>query len=157
MNHKYRADPPRTVQLLVKCALFLSTLLVLKAVAELQRLPLDWLPLITSLALVVLMPQSEAARPKNVAVGHLLSWAVGACFSLLSWSPVYGATTALALMIATRALHPPAAVTPFVIYNHPEAAPNLFIAIGVGVVVLSIIQAVSGAAETALSSHKRSG
>ena len=69
-----------------------------------------------SAALIFGAPRSPLAQPRNVVGGHALSASVGvACWTLLHAYPWLAAplavSTAIALMHATRTLHPPGGAT----------------------------------------------
>jgi CBS-domain-containing membrane protein len=73
-----------------------------------------------SCVLVFGFPDVPFSQPRNVVVGHFLSSLSGLAFlSLLGphwWSVALAVGTAIALMMATRTVHPPAGSNPVIIY-----------------------------------------
>lgn len=73
-----------------------------------------------SCVLVFGFPEAPFSQPRNVVVGHLLSSFVGLLFLTLCgptwWSVALAAGTAIALMIATRTIHPPAGSNPVIVF-----------------------------------------
>lgn len=64
-------------------------------------------------------PESPFSQPRNVICGHLLSSLVGLVFFHLFgyewWSAGLAAGTAIALMMLTRTVHPPAGSNPVIV------------------------------------------
>ncbi len=84
--------------------------------------PLARVPFVTSIVLVMALPNSEAAKPRAIVAGHLLS---SGCGLLCFWTFGHGETSsALAvgaatfLMIAFGAVHPPAGIDAFLVPAH---------------------------------------
>ena len=75
----------------------------------------------TSIALVIGLPDAAPARPRALVGGHLVSTLVGYGVLLVCGpSPVAAAlATGLSVgaMLATRTMHPPAGINPFLIVN----------------------------------------
>jgi CBS-domain-containing membrane protein len=73
-----------------------------------------------SCVLVFGFPDLPFAQPRNVIVGHLLSSLVGLAFLHAFgphwWSVAAAAGTAIALMMFTRTVHPPAGSNPVIVY-----------------------------------------
>jgi CBS-domain-containing membrane protein len=86
--------------------------------------PLWRVPFVTSIVLVTTLPQSEAARPYAVIVGHACACAAGFAALLVfgagAEASAAGVGLAGLLMLALRAPHPPAGIDAFLI-----AANNL--------------------------------
>lgn len=65
-------------------------------------------------------PKSPFSQPRNVILGHLLSSAIGLFFyhfvSHEWWALGLALATAVAIMIATRTVHPPAGSNPVIVY-----------------------------------------
>lgn len=77
-----------------------------------------------SCVLVFGYPDVPFSQPRNVVVGHFLSSLSGLVFVTLCgphwWSVAIAVATAIALMMATRTVHPPAGSNPVIIYLlHP--------------------------------------
>lgn len=73
-----------------------------------------------SCVLVFGFPDLPFSQPRNVLLGHVLSSLVGLlCLHLLGpgvWSLAIAAGTAIALMMLTRSVHPPAGSNPVIIF-----------------------------------------
>jgi len=76
-------------------------------------------PLGASAVLLFAMPKSPLAQPRNVVGGHVLSALVGV--AAVQWTPgplwltaALATACAIALMLATRTLHPPGGATALV-------------------------------------------
>lgn len=65
-------------------------------------------------------PKSPFSQPRNVILGHLLSSFIGLLFyhfvSQEWWGLGLALATAIAMMIATRTVHPPAGSNPVIVY-----------------------------------------
>ena len=72
-----------------------------------------------SCVILFALPDTPFAQPRNVVGGHVLSSAVGlACLALFGatwWSVALAVALALALMQATRTVHPPAGSNPVIV------------------------------------------
>jgi CBS-domain-containing membrane protein len=104
-------------------------------------LPLVVAPFGASCALVFGAPSSQLAKPRNVIGGHLISAALGLLAASLIASPALamaaGVGLAIAGMLLTDTLHPPAGADPIVVVlSH---APLSFLLMPVLVGTLSIV------------------
>lgn len=77
-----------------------------------------------SCVLVFGYPDVPFSQPRNVIVGHVLSSAIGLVFLYLFgpswWAVALAAGTAIALMMMTRTVHPPAGSNPVIVFlSHP--------------------------------------
>lgn len=90
-------------------------LALLQSLADFAELPMTGVPFVCSMILVIATPDSDAARPRNVVVGHLLAALSGCAAALLIVSSWWALPVAIGLamfaMQATRTLHPPAGLT----------------------------------------------
>ena len=97
---------------------------IMELLARVSHQPLLRVPFVTSIVLTMGLPDSDGARPYAVVAGHLLSCAAGfaALWSLGSGEVSSAVAVGLAalLMLAARAMHPPAGIDAFLI-----AATNL--------------------------------
>ena len=107
--------------------------------------PLVRVPFVTSIVLVTLLPQSEAARPAAIIGGHLLS-AIAGLIALWVLGPgeaatVVGVGLATLLMAATRLVHPPGGIDAFLI--PAEGLPAIWIVnpVFIGAVLLAVFAA----------------
>jgi CBS-domain-containing membrane protein len=73
-----------------------------------------------SCVLIFGYPDAPFSQPRNVVFGHLFSSAIGLVFMLLFgphwWSVALAVGTAIAVMMATRTVHPPAGSNPVIVY-----------------------------------------
>lgn len=65
-------------------------------------------------------PDAPFSQPRNTVAGHFLSSLVGLIFLMLFgptwWSVALAVGTAIAVMMATRTVHPPAGSNPVIVY-----------------------------------------
>lgn len=87
---------------------------IMEVLARLAGEPLARVPFVTSIVLVMALPESDGARPYAVIGGHLLSAASGlVALAVLGAGEAPAAVAvgvAVLLMQAARALHPPAGI-----------------------------------------------
>lgn len=94
-------------------------------------------------------PRSPFAQPRNVLGGHVLSAFVGViCYKVVGFCPwvacAIAAPTVIALMHATKTVHPPAGATALIAIMGEERVHSLgfwypFIPVGAGIVILLIV------------------
>lgn len=91
------------------------------AVATFTTLPLGSIPFATSIVLVAGAPRSPAARTKAVICGHLICATAGLAMHYSGMEAIVTVAVAvglsIALMLAFDVFHPPAGITPLVIYG----------------------------------------
>lgn len=88
--------------------------------------PLARVPFVTSIVLVMALPDSEAARPRAIVAGHFLSCVCG-LFCLWTFgsgeaSSAVAVGAATFLMIASGTIHPPAGIDAFLVPAHKLTA-----------------------------------
>jgi CBS-domain-containing membrane protein len=92
---------------------------VMELLAGLTAEPLPRVPFVTSIVLTLSLPDSEPAHPYAVIVGHLASCAAGFialwCLGPGQTASAVGVGLAALLMMALRAMHPPAGIDAFLI------------------------------------------
>lgn len=73
-----------------------------------------------SCVLVFGFPDAPFSQPRNVIAGHFLSSLIGLVFLTVCgptwWSVALAVGTAIALMMATRTVHPPAGSNPVIVF-----------------------------------------
>jgi CBS-domain-containing membrane protein len=96
-----------------------ATIGILAAADATHMAPLIIAPFGASCALVFGAPASPLARPRNVIGGHLISTVVGLLAAAVITSPILamaaGVGLAIAGMLLTETLHPPAGANPIVV------------------------------------------
>ena len=113
----------------------------MEAFGHFFAVPLPQMPFVTSILLTVSLPQSPAARPYAVIVGHAVSAILGLVV-LWTFGPGEG-QNALAIGLATfamlslRALHPPAGFDAFVVTSYGVGASWLLVPVLLGAVLLA--------------------
>ncbi len=92
---------------------------LMEVLARVAEEPLSRVPFVTSIVLVMAIPDSIPARAYNVVAGHMLSCVAGlSAFWLLGSGDAacaVGLGLALLLMLLAQALHPPAGINAFLI------------------------------------------
>jgi CBS-domain-containing membrane protein len=87
------------------------------ALAELARIPLEAVPFVTSIVLVMASPEMPLTQPRNIIGGHIVCALAGLAVWLVVGTNPWAAGLAVALAIAamqlTRTLHPPAGINAF--------------------------------------------
>lgn len=120
------ALPPKASNKAIALA-WLGGFLAISAIAGLMEstaLPLVLGSFGASCVLVFGYPDVPFSQPRNVILGHVLSSLSGLVFLMLFgphwWSVAMAVGTAIAVMMATRTVHPPAGSNPVIIYLlHP--------------------------------------
>ncbi|MDQ8022262.1 MAG: HPP family protein [Moraxellaceae bacterium] len=73
-----------------------------------------------SAVLIFGFPDVPFSQPRNIVAGHVLSTLIGLiflhAFGATWWSVALAAGTAIAVMMATRTVHPPAGSNPVIVY-----------------------------------------
>jgi CBS-domain-containing membrane protein len=124
---------------------FITMLIAIGAIADHFWTIAVWMPLVNSLALVEMLPDSESARPRAIAIGYFTSAMAGTATALvLGSSPVAAAMAAGAsvfLMVIFRAIHPPAAATALLLTLHPVSVTDGLVPIIAGALLVSAVTA----------------
>lgn len=99
-----------------------------------------------SCVLVFGYPDAPFSQPRNVVFGHLISSLVGLVFVHLCgphwWSVALAVGTAIALMMLTRTVHPPAGSNPVIVFLTQPAWSFLLFPTLVGALVLVAVAVV---------------
>lgn len=115
---------------------------------------LSRVPFVTSIVLVMALPDSEPARPSAVIAGHFLSSVAGLIalwtFGSSELAPVAGVSLATMLMLATRAVHPPAGIDAFLVPAYALPATWILNPMLSGAVLLAVFARVWSFAEHSL-------
>lgn len=115
------ALPPRE-PLVNVAAGFVGGLCAISAVALLSgalRVPLVLGSLGATCVLVFGFPKVAFSQPRNVIAGHVLSSSIGLAFATVCgtawWSMALALAVAIAVMLVTRTVHPPAGSNPVIV------------------------------------------
>lgn len=96
-----------------------------------------------SCVLVFGYPDVPFSQPRNVILGHVLSSAIGLLFLHLFgpawWSLALSAGTAIALMMLTRTVHPPAGSNPVIVFLAQPAWNFLLFPTLLGAIVIVMV------------------
>ncbi|MFA5216678.1 HPP family protein [Sulfuricurvum sp.] len=88
-------------------------------------------------------PKSPFSQPRNVIAGHFLSTLIGLIFFHLIgdmwWSMALALATALAVMLATNTVHPPAGSNPIIVFLLGAPWTFLITPTLIGAVILVIV------------------
>ena len=86
------------------------------------RFPLAVIPFATSIVLVIGSPDAEAAQPRALIGGHLVSTLVGLLVLKLTgpnaWAAAAGVGLAVLAMYLTGTFHPPAGINPLLVISN---------------------------------------
>lgn len=93
-----------------------------------------------SCVLVFGVPDAPFSQPRNVVAGHFISTLLGLLslevFGHYWWAPAIGVAAAIAAMMATRTVHPPAGSNPVIVYLLGSGWTFLWLPTLVGAVIL---------------------
>lgn len=149
MNPDRRSGGPdgrrlRTMPWRVALAAGLGTTLavgVLEGVGRWRDQPFALIPFVTSIALVLGLPSAEPSRPRALVGGHILSTLVGYATLAVCGSSIIAAAVAtgvaVAVMLLTRTMHPPAGIDPFLVVNEGLGASFLLETVLPGALLLA--------------------
>ena len=108
--------------------------------ADVSRTPLESIPFVTSIILVISAPESPHAQPRNIFGGHILSALIGVLIVNVFGSSGATAATAVGLAIAfmliTHTLHPPAGINAFMAVTQHMSWTFVFVPVMIGAVIL---------------------
>lgn len=115
---------------------------VMELLARVADEPLFRVPFVTSIVLTLALPDNEAAQPYAVIAGHLLSTLAGFialwCFGTGPIASAVGVGAATLLMLAARAVHPPAGIDAFLVPNQPLSAGWIVNPVLIGAILLAV-------------------
>lgn len=115
--------------------------------ASKAQIALSIVPFITSIALVAGAPMSMAATNRSILAGHLLSAIIGlAIVKTLGIGIVpgaFGVGIAVAAMLASKALHPPAAISPLIICEYNLGPYFIVVPVLVGALLVVVLARVT--------------
>jgi CBS-domain-containing membrane protein len=106
-----------------------------------SHFPLAVIPFATSIVLVIGSPDAEAAQPRALIGGHLVSTLVGLLVLKLTgpnaWAAAAGVGLAVLVMYLTGTFHPPAGINPLLVVSNNLPWSFLFVPVLAGAVLLT--------------------
>ncbi len=91
----------------------------MEALSVASAFPMAVIPFATSIVLVIAMPDAKPAQPRALVGGHLVATVVGLVIVKLTgpqgWAAAVAVGLAVAAMILTDTLHPPAGINPLLV------------------------------------------
>lgn len=115
-------------------------ILLMLLLAESAHFAWGLVPFATSIVLVLGSPEAPQAQPRNIVGGHVLSAISGAvCCTVFGHgipAAALGVAGAIALMQATRTLHPPAGINPVVMVIAGAGWGFVLMPVGIGAAIL---------------------
>jgi CBS-domain-containing membrane protein len=113
------------------------------ALAHISAVPLGTIPFATSIVLVSGAPRSAPARTRAIIFGHLICGAAGVLMHQSGFEGTVTVATAVgasvAIMLAFDVFHPPAGITPLVLYGSDMTWTFLIVPVLVGAVSVAIL------------------
>ena len=114
---------------------------IMEALAPIAQEPISRIPFVTSIVLVLALPESPAARPRALIGGHMLSCLAGwLCLVTLGPRETVSAVAvglASLAMISAGMLHPPAGLDAFLIATQGLPVRWIFSPVLVGTLLLA--------------------
>lgn len=106
-----------------------------------STMPVMAVPFATSIVLVLGSPEVEAAQPRALIGGHLISTIVGLAVLYVAGPTPYAAALAVGLamvaMHATRTFHPPAGIDPLLVVVNAMPWSFLLVPVAAGALALA--------------------
>ena len=106
-----------------------------------STVPLMAVPFATSIVLVLGSPEVEAAQPRALIGGHLISTVVGLVVLFLAgptpWAAALAVGLAMVAMHATRTFHPPAGIDPLLVVVNAMPWTFLLVPVAAGALALA--------------------
>lgn len=106
-----------------------------------SEMPVMAIPFATSIVLVLGSPEAEAAQPRALIGGHLISSVVGLLVLTLvgpqPWAAALAVGLAMVAMHAARAFHPPAGIDPLLIVVNALPWSFLVVPVAAGALALA--------------------
>ena len=115
---------------------------VMELFAARSMVPLMAVPFATSIVLVLGSPDVDAAQPRALIGGHLISAFIGLLVVKLAgpepWAAAVAVGLAMVAMHATRTFHPPAGIDPLLIVVNDMPWAFLAVPVGAGALALAL-------------------
>ena len=107
-----------------------------------NTIPLMAVPFATSIVLVLGSPEVDAAQPRALIGGHLISTVVGLLVLWLAgptpWAAALAVGLAMLAMHATRTFHPPAGIDPLLVVVNAMPWSFLLVPVAAGALALAL-------------------
>ena len=114
---------------------------IMEALATRGAFPLMAVPFATSIVLVMGSPEVDAAQPRPLVGGHIVSTLVGLLVLNLAgpepWAAALAVGLAIAAMHVTRTFHPPAGIDPLVVVINNMPWAFLLVPVAAGALLLA--------------------
>lgn len=123
------------VVFVVRATFFVLGIEAVIGVGGVVSLPIERIPVITTLALAATAPQLRATYPRAVICGHLIAFSLTLFCQAWLMPAVIVAAMALVAMQITATVHPPAALTPFLLAAHPDLVQRVVLPLFFGCLV----------------------
>jgi len=115
---------------------------IMELVASGATIPLMTIPFATSIVLVMGSPDVEAAQPRALIGGHVVSTVVGLIVLAVAGSEPWAAALAVGLAIAamhrTGTFHPPAGIDPLLVVVNNMPWGFLIAPVAIGAIILAL-------------------
>ena len=107
-----------------------------------NTMPVMAVPFATSIVLVLGSPEAEAAQPRALIGGHLISTLVGLLMLYVAgpapWAAALAVGIAMVAMHATRTFHPPAGIDPLLVVINAMPWSFLLVPVAAGALALAL-------------------
>lgn len=127
------------VVFVIRATFFVLGIEVVIRAGGVVSLPIERIPIITTLALAATAPQLRATYPRAVIGGHLIALSLSLFCHVWLIPAVIVAAMALVAMQVTATVHPPAALTPFLLAAHPDLGQPVVLPLFFGCLVAVIV------------------
>jgi CBS-domain-containing membrane protein len=115
---------------------------LMEAFSTRAAIPLVAIPFATSIVLVMGSPEVEAAQPRALIGGHIVSTIVGLVVLNIAgpepWAAALAVGLAIAAMQFTRTFHPPAGIDPLLVVVNNMPWGFLLVPVAAGAVLLAL-------------------
>tara|TARA_R110002096_G_scaffold436105_1_gene668177 strand:+ start:202182 stop:202691 length:510 start_codon:yes stop_codon:yes gene_type:complete len=112
------------------------------AIAVFAEMPFVFAPLGASAVLAFAIPDSPLAQPRNIIGGHLICAIVGVLFLIFLgnawWVMPLAVATAIAAMLLTKTVHPPAGANPLIVLMASSQWDFVFMTVLPGAMILTM-------------------
>jgi CBS-domain-containing membrane protein len=129
-----------SLYLFIKGAAAATACFIMQALSGWANHSINDVPFVTSIALITLLPDNASAKPTSIVGGHVLSALAGftsvAVLGQGTAAPPLGLALAVVAMCATGLVHPPAALSGYIVPAHSLELPWLLEPVIVGSLLL---------------------